>query len=140
MRLVDGTLHRYAKSMNINLGPFALRYYGEAGIWSSLELAYVSNRHCGLARRESAVRCSWKSEHSIEAFGLPNPADAFTATDGSITYGRIVIHRGHAYAISAEQLYTANLLRQARQAAREAAEAGLSGSARQPALAELATA
>lgn len=140
MRPVDGALHRYVKSMNIHLGPFALRYYGEAGIWSSLELAIVTSRHCGLARRESALRCSWKSEHAIEAFGLENPADAFTAADGSITYGRIVIQRGHAYAISAEQVYSGNLLRQARRAAREAAEAGLSGSASQPALTDLATA
>lgn len=126
--------------MNIHLGPFALRYFGEGGLWTSLEIAVISNRHCGLARRESAFRFSFKSEHCIEAFGLQNPADAFTAADGSVTYGRIVIHRGHAYALTAEQVYTANLLRQARQAARQAADAGLSGSASHPALTELVTA
>jgi len=123
--------------MNIHLGPFALRYFGEAGVWSSLELAYVSNRHCGLARRESALRFSFKSEHCIEAFGLENPADVFTADDGSVTYGRIVIHRGNASVLSAEQIYTANLLRKARQAARKVAEAGLADASSQPTLAEL---
>ncbi len=104
--------------MELHLGPFTFRHYSGAS-WSSLEIAVATNPRCGLARRETAIRCSLRSEHLIDWMGIPNPADTFQAPDGSITHGRMVLHGGHAYAISAQQVYASELLERSRIAARE---------------------
>lgn len=116
--------------MKIELGPFALRYFSGDN-WSSLELAMVTNPNGGMARRETALRGSFKSEHLLEALSQENPADSFVAPDGKTYYGKIHQTPAGTYVISAKEVYTKELysnavkhgLAQAQQATLEKAAA-----------------
>lgn len=99
--------------MDLNLGPISLRLYSgqdRGKNWTHLEAAWVTNRHGGKARRETAVAASFKSEHLLEMTGKENPADTFTCPDtGTTFYGRIVQTPTGVYAISATDVYTKSL-------------------------------
>jgi hypothetical protein len=109
--------------MDLNLGPAFLRFYANGSNWSHLEVGYVSNRDCGLARRESAITIGFKSEHALELFSVENPADRYIAPDGTVTHGRICVQGSRTYALSAEQVFSAALHKRALQAARQRARA-----------------
>lgn len=98
--------------MNIELGPFALRVFS-AENWTSFELAVATNKNGGMARRETAVRGSFKSEHLLDACSQENPADSFTAPDGTVYYGRIQQTPTGVYMISAKEVYTKTLYEKA---------------------------
>jgi hypothetical protein len=102
--------------MDLNLGPAFLRFYANGSNWSHLEVGYVSNRDCGLARRESAITIGFKSEHALELFSVENPADRYIAPDGTVTHGRICVQGSRTYALSAEQVFSAALHKRALQA------------------------
>jgi len=108
--------------MDLNLGPAFLRFYSGSN-WTHLEVGLVSHRNGGLARRESALMLSAKSEHLLQIVSVENPADRFVAPDGTITYGRICTQGHRTYSLSAEQVFSAALHRRTLQAARRRAEA-----------------
>jgi len=61
----------------LSIGPVDIRYY--AGLnWSNFELTWVTARTHGFAQRETALRCSFKSEHLLELCGAENLADQIT--------------------------------------------------------------
>lgn len=92
-----------------NLGPISLRAYSGQN-WSHFEVALVSDRNGGKARRETAVRAGFKSTHLIEAAGKDNPADRFVTPDGSVVFGKIVqTATGGIHVLSAEEVYTRGL-------------------------------
>jgi hypothetical protein len=94
--------------MNLELGPFALRVFS-ADNWTSLELAYASNRNGGMARRETALRGSFRSDHLLEAMATQNMADEFVAPDGKTYYGLIQQTPTGVYSISAKEVYSRSL-------------------------------
>jgi hypothetical protein len=98
--------------MNLELGPIALRVFS-ADNWTSLELAFASNKNGGMARRETSIRGSFKSEHLLEMTATENTADSFTAPDGKVYYGRIQQTPTGVYSISSKEVYTASLYRDA---------------------------
>lgn len=99
--------------MNIKIGPFALRYFSNDN-WSSFEAAIVTNANGGMARRETALRASFKSEHLLDALGKDNPADTFTCPEsGTIYYGKIHQTPAGTYVISAREVYTRALYERA---------------------------
>lgn len=91
--------------MKINLGPFAFRVFSGDN-WTSVELAFATNQNGGMARRETALRGSFKSEHLIDMVSKENKADSFTAPDGKTYYGRIHQTPTGVYTISAREVYT----------------------------------
>jgi len=106
--------------MDINIGPAFLRFYSGSN-WSHLEAGFATNHKGGLARRETAVALSLKSEHALEVFSVENPADRYIAPDGTITHGRICIQGSRSYSLSAEQVFTAALHKRTVRAAKERA-------------------
>lgn len=98
--------------MNLELGPIALRVFS-ADNWTSLELAFASNKNGGMARRETSIRGSFKSEHLLEMTATENKADTFTAPDGKVYYGRIQQTPTGVYAISAKEIYSKELYQEA---------------------------
>lgn len=106
----------------INLGPATARVFVYDN-YTSLELAWVSNRFGGMARRETAIRGSFKSDHILEAVGKDNPADTFTCPDtGVISYGKIMEGPGGVYTLSAKEVYTKSLFTRAVKAGLRSAE------------------
>jgi len=106
--------------MLYKFGPVDLRCYQgtheEDSKWTTFELAFVTNREGGLARRETGVRLGFRSDHLTEATGRENPADTFTdPVSGQIFTGKIVSAPTGVYAITAKEIYTAWLLDEARQ-------------------------
>jgi hypothetical protein len=92
--------------MNLELGPFALRVFS-ADNWTSLELAFASNKNGGMARRETALRSSFKSEHLLDTLGVDNPADTFECpATGTLYFGKIQQTPTGVHAISAREVYT----------------------------------
>lgn len=99
--------------MELNLGPISIRSFS-GNNWSSLELAFVTNRHGGMARRETALRSEFKSEHLIDAVGRENPADSFECPDtGTIFFGKIVELGDGIHMITAKEVYTRALFERA---------------------------
>jgi hypothetical protein len=99
-----------AHHMNLSLGPLRFRAFAGDN-WSSVELAYVSRDEGGLARRETAVRAGFKSEHAIASLGADNPADTFECPNtGTLYFGKLVKQGNAVHAISAKQVYTAALM------------------------------
>lgn len=92
--------------MELNLGPIALRHYSGKG-WSFAEIAFITAKNGGLARRESAVHAAFKSEHLTEMLGQENPNDKFIAPDGTVYYGKVHVVGGAVNVISAEQVFAA---------------------------------
>lgn len=92
--------------MELNLGPISARLYSGSN-WTHAELAWVSNRNGGMARRETAINAGFKSDHLTEMAGKDNPADTFECPDTGILYfGKIVSSPTGVYAISAKEVYT----------------------------------
>ena len=99
--------------MDLNIGPLALRVYSGDN-WSHAELAFITNRHGGKARRETALRGGFKSEHLIDAVGTDNPADTFEDPGtGTLYFGRIVQTPAGVYTLSAKEVYTRALYEKA---------------------------
>ncbi len=98
--------------MKINLGPFAFRVFSGDN-WTSVELAFATNQNGGMARRETALRGSFKSEHLIDAFAIDNSADHFEAPDGTVYFGKIQQTPTGVYTISAREVYTRALYEKA---------------------------
>lgn len=95
--------------MEINLGPITLRHYSGDN-WSNTELAFVTNRHGGMSRRETAVRVGFHSEHLVQAFGRDNPNDRYTTPEGNIVFGKIsMTPDGGVHVLSAAQVYALGL-------------------------------
>jgi hypothetical protein len=69
-----------------SLGPIEVRYFSGLN-WSNFELAWVTARKQGFAQRETALRCSFKSEHLLDIAGTSNPDDTLTV-DGTTYHGR----------------------------------------------------
>jgi hypothetical protein len=92
--------------MEINLGPISARFYS-GNNWTHAELAFVSNRNGGMARRETAVSTGFKSDHLIDVVGKDNPADSFECPEtGTLYFGKIVQSPTGVYTISAKEVYT----------------------------------
>jgi hypothetical protein len=95
--------------MDINLGPLALRLYS-GNNWSHAELAWVTNRNGGMARRETAINAGFKSDHLTDIIGKENPADLFECPEtGTVYFGKIVQGPTGVYSISAKEVYTKSL-------------------------------
>jgi|GEM_PF-2159687 hypothetical protein len=92
--------------MELNLGPLSARLYSGSN-WTHAELAWVSNRNGGMARRETAINAGFKSDHLIDMVGKDNPADTFECPDtGTLHFGKIVQTPTGVYAITAKEVYT----------------------------------
>jgi hypothetical protein len=118
--------------MDINFGPIAIRVYSGDN-WSHAELAWVTNRNGGKARRETAIKGGFKSEHLIDIVGKDNPADTFECPDtGTLYFGKIVQGPSGVYVLSARDVYTKALYTKAVKQGLAAAESATN--------AELATA
>lgn len=75
--------------------------------WTSAEAAWITNRNGGLARKETALRGSFKSDHLIYATGKPNPADKFTCPEtGRVFHGKIVQNASGVHAVTSAQVYS----------------------------------
>lgn len=108
--------------MDLDLGPLSLRFYSGKN-WTHAEAAWVSNRNGGKARRETAIRAGFKSEHAIDMIGRDNPADEFVCpTTGQKFFGKIVSTPSGVYAISAKDVYTKSLYTKACKEGLQAAE------------------
>lgn len=95
--------------MELNLGPISARLYSGTN-WTHAELAWVSNRNGGMARRETAINAGFKSEHLLDAVGKDNPADSFECPEtGALFFGKICQSPTGVYAISAKEVYTKSL-------------------------------
>jgi hypothetical protein len=92
--------------MEFNLGPISARLYSGTN-WTHAELAWVSNRNGGMARRETAINAGFKSEHLIDVVGKDLASDTFECPDtGTLYFGKIVQTPTGVYVISAKEVYT----------------------------------
>lgn len=92
--------------MNLNLGPLSFRLYSGSN-WSHAEVAFVTNRNGGMARRETAINAGFKSDHLTDMIGKENPADVFECPEtGTAYFGKIVQGPTGVYTISAREVYT----------------------------------
>lgn len=90
----------------LSLGPIDLRFYAGDN-WSHAEFAFVTNRHGGMARRETAVKAGFKSDHVTDMIGKDNPADTFECPEtGTLYFGKIVQAPGGVHVITAKEVYT----------------------------------
>jgi hypothetical protein len=95
--------------MELNLGPLSARLYSGSN-WTHAELAWVSNRNGGMARRETAINAGFKSDHLIDMVGKDNPADTFEdPATGTLYFGKIVQTPTGVYAITAKEVFTKSL-------------------------------
>lgn len=121
--------------MELALGPIDICFYSGSN-WSSFKLGFVTNRDGGAARRESAIRGSFKSEHLIEAVGTENTADV-AIINGKTYHGRIVRgldgdHVLSALQVAARHEYQDTLRQQKRNAVKAAADVEASNHADGP--------
>jgi len=92
--------------MELNLGPISARLYSGSN-WTHAELAWVSNRNGGMARRETAINAGFKSDHLTEIVGKDLPSDTFECPDtGTLYFGKIVQTPTGTYVVSAKDVYT----------------------------------
>ena len=92
--------------MELNLGPISARLYSGSN-WTHAELAWVTNRNGGKARRETAINAGFKSEHLIDMVGKDLPSDTFECPEtGTLFFGKIVQTPTGTYVISAKDVYT----------------------------------
>jgi hypothetical protein len=92
--------------MELNLGPISARLYSGSN-WTFAELAWVSNRNGGMARRETAINAGFKSEHLLDTVGKDLASDTFECPDtGTLYFGKIVQTPTGTYVISAKEVYT----------------------------------
>lgn len=96
-----------------DLGPLSFRLYSGHN-WTHAEVAFVTNRNGGMARRETAAHVGFKSEHLLDAVGKQNMADSFEDPDtGTLHFGKIVQTPTGVYTISAKEVYTRALYERA---------------------------
>jgi hypothetical protein len=96
-----------------DLGPLSFRLYSGEN-WTHAEVAFVTNRNGGMARRETAAHVGFKSEHLLDAVGKQNMADSFEDPDtGTLHFGKIVQTPTGVYTISAKEVYTRALYERA---------------------------
>ena len=119
--------------MELNLGPISARLYSGSN-WTHAELAWVSNRNGGMARRETAINAGFKSDHITDMVGRDNPADTFEdPATGTLYFGKIVSSPTGVYAISAKEVYTKALYTKAVKHGLAAAETATEAVAAAPA-------
>jgi hypothetical protein len=119
--------------MELNLGPISARLYSGSN-WTHAELAWVSNRNGGMARRETAINAGFKSDHITDMAGRDNPADTFEdPATGTLYFGKIVSSPTGVYAISAKEVYTKALYTKAVKHGLAAAETATEAVAAAPA-------
>jgi hypothetical protein len=94
-----------------NLGPLTFRAYSGEN-WSHLELAIASNPKGGMARRETAVRLGFKSEHLIQMQGKDNPNDSLATPEGNIVFGKVSVTPAGVFVLSAQEVYALGLYQQ----------------------------
>lgn len=94
------------------LGPVEARFYS-GNNWSNFKLAFVTNRNGGMARRETAIKGGFKSDHVTDMIGQDNPADTFEAPDGTLFFGKIVQTLSGVHTVSAKEVYTKSLYQKA---------------------------
>lgn len=86
----------------------------------SAELALITRPQGGLARRETAIRVGFKSDHLVAMVGRENLADVFEDPDtGTLYVGRIITTPDGVLAVTSRELYTEALIMRA---AKEAAD------------------
>jgi len=103
---VGGLTSFFRFIVEINLGPISARLYS-GNNWTHAELAFVSNRNGGMARRETAISAGFKSDHLIDMVGKDLPSDTFECPDtGTLYFGKIVQTPTGTYVISAKDVYT----------------------------------
>lgn len=106
-------LFTYLLMAQFDLGPLSFRFYSGHN-WTHAEVAFVTNRNGGMARRETAAHVGFKSEHLIDAIGKENPADTFECPDtGTLFFGKIVQTPTGVYAVTAKEVYTKALYERA---------------------------
>lgn len=92
--------------MELNLGPISARLYSGSN-WTHAELAWVSNRNGGMARRETAINAGFKSDHLTDIAGKDLVSDTFECPEtGTLHFGKIVQTPTGTYVISAKEVYT----------------------------------
>lgn len=92
--------------MELNLGPISARLYSGSN-WTHAELAWVSNRNGGMARRETAINAGFKSDHLTDIAGKDLASDTFECPDtGTLYFGKLVQTPTGTYVISAKEVYT----------------------------------
>jgi hypothetical protein len=129
---VGGLTSFFRFIVEINLGPISARLYS-GNNWTHAELAFVSNRNGGMARRETAVSAGFKSDHLIDMVGKDNPADSFECPEtGTLYFGKIVQTPTGVYAISAKDVYTKALYTKAVKQGLAAAESATTEKAAEP--------
>ena len=123
--------------MKLQLGPIDIRFRQGADdeqTWTNLELAFVTNRNGGMARRETALRAGFRSDHLVDLVGTENPADTFECPEsGTLYFGKIVQAPTGTYVISAKEVYTRALYEKACKRGLQQAEAATSQLQPQPA-------
>lgn len=98
---------------SFSLGPIDFRFYSGDN-WSHTEIAWVTNRHGGMARRETAVKGGFKSDHLTDIVGKDNPADSFECPEtGTLYFGKVVQTLGGVHVITAKEVYTKALYQKA---------------------------
>lgn len=103
--------------MELSIGPIDLRFFSGDN-YTRFEVAAVTNRKGGMARRETAINIGYKSDHWTEAFGRDNPNDRYVTPDGNIIFGKISFTPGGGvHVLSAAQVYAASLSKEALKAA-----------------------
>lgn len=103
--------------MEINLGPVAFRFYGGDN-WSFAEVAFITGRNGGLARRETSIHGAFRSEHLIDVLGKDNPHDTYICPEGKTFYGKVTTTPGGGVnVLSAQQVYALQLRNKAIEAA-----------------------
>lgn len=108
--------------IRIPFTPIELRVASGSG-WSSFEAALVSNPDNDLARRETALRAAFKSDHLTEIFGEEDTSSAFVAPDGKTYYGRMTVGLdGERHVITGQQVYARQAHADAMRAARTSAQ------------------
>jgi hypothetical protein len=102
----------------------------------SAELALVTRPNGGLAKRETAVRVGFRSDHLVQLAGIDNPADTFECPDtGTLFIGKIVNTPDGVLAVTSRELYTEALIARA---AKDAVEAVRTVKAKAAAVADTA--
>lgn len=122
--------------MKIQLGPIDLRFRqgsDDEHAWTNLELAFVTNRNGGKARRETALRAGFKSEHLVDLVGKDLASDTFECPDtGTLYFGKIIQTPSGTYVISAKEVYTRAVYEKACKEGLKQAEAATSTLQPQP--------
>jgi hypothetical protein len=96
--------------MKFQLGPLDFRFYQGTDndhSWTNAEIAFVTNRHGGKARRETAIRAGVRSDHLVDMIGKDLASDTFECPEtGTLYFGKIVQTPTGTYVISAKDVYT----------------------------------